>query len=71
METIEFEKGWLAREMEEVRREVEKWPDVLLPLRTINSALKHPPSLKVNPTHPSTSQQDDLQNEPKQPIAVD
>ena len=39
METIELEKGWLARQMEEVRREVEKWPDVLLPLRTINSAL--------------------------------
>ena len=71
METIEFEKGWLAREMEEVRREVEKWPDVLLPLRTINSALKHPPSLIITPSCSSTSQQADLQNEPKQPIAVD
>ncbi len=66
METIEFEKGWLTREMEEVRREVEKWPDVLQPLRTINSALIHPPSLTVTPTHPSTSHKADLQNEAKQ-----
>ena len=71
MGTIEFEKGWLAHEMEEVHREVANWPDVLLPLRTINSALKHPPSLTVTPSCPSTSQQADLQIEPKQPIAVD
>ena len=71
MKSIELEKGWLARQMEEVRLNVEKWPEVLQPLRTINSALKHPPSLIVKPSCPSTSQQAGLQNDPKQPIAVD
>ena len=71
MESIELEKGWLARQMEEVRLNVEKWPEVLQPLKTINSALIHPPSLIVNPTQPSVSQQADLQNDPKQPIAAD
>jgi len=66
MESIELEKGWLARQMEEVRREVEKWPEVLQPLRSINASLIHPPSLTVTPTHPSTSHKADLQNEPKQ-----
>ena len=71
MESIELEKGWLARQMEEVRLNVEKWPEVLQPLRTINSALIHPPSLIVTPSCQSASQQADLQIEPKQPIAVD
>jgi len=39
METIELEKGWLERQMDEVRRDVEKWPEVLKPLKTINSDL--------------------------------
>ena len=41
METIELEKGWLVRQMEEVRQKVEKWPDVLKPLLTLNSSLVH------------------------------
>lgn len=45
MESIELEKGWLVRQMEEVRQEVEKWPDVLKPLMTMNSSLVHPKSL--------------------------
>ncbi|MEI7699838.1 MAG: hypothetical protein WCK86_08590 [Planctomycetia bacterium] len=39
MEPIQLEPGWLARQMREVRLEVEKWPDVLNPLRSLNSAL--------------------------------
>ena len=39
METIELEKGWLARQMEEVRRDVENWPEVLKPLTRLNSSL--------------------------------
>lgn len=39
MDTIELEEGWLARQMEEVQRDVEGWPDVLKPLITINASL--------------------------------
>ena len=39
METIELEKGWLERQMDEVRRDVAKWPDVLKPLTTLNASL--------------------------------
>ena len=39
MESIELERGWLARQMREVRQEVQSWPDVLTPLRTLNSSL--------------------------------
>ena len=39
MESIELERGWLARQMREVRQDVQNWPDVLKPLRTLNSSL--------------------------------
>jgi hypothetical protein len=39
METIELERGWLERQMDEVRRDVANWPDVLKPLTTLNSSL--------------------------------
>jgi hypothetical protein len=39
METIELEKGWLERQMVEVRRDVANWPDVLKPLTTLNASL--------------------------------
>lgn len=43
METIELEKGWLFRQMEETIREVDKWPEVMKPLTTINASLIHQP----------------------------
>lgn len=48
METIQLQKGWLVRQMEEVRRDVEEWPEVLKPLTTINSALTTRPTPIVN-----------------------
>lgn len=39
MESIELERGWLARQMHEVRQDVQSWPAVLTPLRTLNSSL--------------------------------
>jgi hypothetical protein len=41
MESIELDRGWLARQMHEVRQEVRNWPDVMMPLRTLNSSLVH------------------------------
>lgn len=42
METIELEKGWLIREMEEVQQKSGNWPDVMRPLMTLNDPLIHP-----------------------------
>jgi hypothetical protein len=44
METIELEKGWLIRQMVEVRREAENWPEVMKSIITINASLVHQPS---------------------------
>jgi hypothetical protein len=44
METIELEEGWLVRQMTEVRREAESWPEVMKPITTINASLVHQPS---------------------------
>ena len=41
MESIKLERGWLARQMQEVRENVQYWPDVLAPLRTLNASLVH------------------------------
>lgn len=43
METIALEEGWLVRQMQEVRREVESWPEVMMPLTTINASLVRQP----------------------------
>ncbi len=48
MDTIELEKGWLARQMTEVRTNVQSWPEVLKPLTTINSSLVHTIGLDDN-----------------------
>lgn len=42
METIELEKGWLIRQMVEVRQKSGNWPDVMQPLMTLNDSLIHP-----------------------------
>ncbi|GEM_PF-1404750 len=39
MESIELDRGWLARQMQEVREDVQNWPKVLAPLRTLNASL--------------------------------
>ncbi len=39
METIKLEKGWLIRQMKEFRQEVQQWPEVLMPLTHLNSAI--------------------------------
>lgn len=44
METIELEDGWLFRQMEETIREVDKWPEVMKQITTINASLVHQPS---------------------------
>jgi len=41
MESIKLEPGWLARQMREVREEVLRWPEVLVPLTTLNASLVH------------------------------
>lgn len=41
MESIKLEPGWLARQMQEVRAEVQNWPPALMPLRTLNASLVH------------------------------
>jgi len=43
METIELKEGWLVRQMQEVRREVASWPEVMKPLTTINASLVRQP----------------------------
>lgn len=50
METIELEEGWLVRQMTEVRRDAENWPDVMKPITTINASLVHQPS--ASNSHP-------------------
>ncbi len=39
METIKLEHGWLDRQMKEVRLDVQEWPDELMPLTHLNSAI--------------------------------
>lgn len=39
MKEIQLEKGWLARQMKEVREQVDKWPEELKILRNINKDL--------------------------------
>jgi hypothetical protein len=56
METIELEKGWLFRQMEETIREVDKWPDVMKPLTTINASLVHQPAVADQNTAPQSHQ---------------
>lgn len=41
MESIKLEPGWLARQMQEVRAEVQNWPPALMPLRSLNASLVH------------------------------
>jgi hypothetical protein len=48
MESIELERGWLARQMQEVRQDVQRWPEVLAPLRTLNASLVHRSSVPEN-----------------------
>lgn len=53
MESIELERGWLARQMQEVRQDVQRWPDVLAPLRTLNASLVHRSGVQGDsPEHP-------------------
>lgn len=44
MKSIELDRGWLARQLKEVREEVQTWPTVLAPLRTLNASLAYPSS---------------------------
>lgn len=44
MEAIELEKGWLERQMEEVRSSAKSWPDVMKPITSINASLVHQPA---------------------------
>ena len=41
MESIKLEPGWRARQLQEVRAEVQNWPAALMPLRTLNASLVH------------------------------
>lgn len=41
MKEIELKPGWLARQMDTVRKQVDNWPDELKALRHINDHLKH------------------------------
>jgi len=65
METIELEQGWLARQMTEVRREVQSWPDVLKPLTTINSSLVHSTGLNDTLTQQVSPQKPDAPKSPE------
>lgn len=39
MEAIKLKKGWLDRQMRQVRLEVEQWPDALKVLTYLNSEI--------------------------------
>jgi hypothetical protein len=65
METIELEQGWLARQMKEVRREVQSWPEVLKPLTTINSSLVHSTALNDNLTQQVSTPKPDAPKSPE------
>ena len=49
MESIELERGWLARQMQEVHEKVQDWPEVLTPLRTLNASLVRQPNQPGSP----------------------
>ncbi len=62
METIDLEKGWLERQMDEVRREVENWPEVLKPLTSLNSSLVHRHGVEVSIIENEKSEKEDLED---------
>lgn len=62
MEPIRLEKGWLARELSDAQRAVEKWPESLKVLCSLNH------SLSLGNAHPDVIARPDSSTQSPLPV---
>jgi hypothetical protein len=64
VETIKLEEGWLVRQMAEVRREAQSWPEVMKLITSINASLVHQPFTGNPNSEPKSLQAEAVNSRP-------